>query len=224
MSPTRVQNRDDQRRRILDAAHGLFAETGFDDVTVADVARRAGVARATVFNHFQNKHGLVEALANDVMDVYLAMLDAALADTETPTPALVLALFEQMAIGIEAEPRFYRGVFRQFAALQVGLDERDDDDGVSAAATDRVVHLLERGQRRGEITDQMPAEEIAAAMSSLLSGTITRWLYSDRPRALASPMANAALLLLEPVAIGAVARDAPRPNLGPDPELRGGTP
>ncbi|KJK50374.1 TetR family transcriptional regulator, partial [Saccharothrix sp. ST-888] len=44
---------------IADAAFGLFAERGFDRVTVAEVARAAGVAVNTVFNYFPAKEDLL---------------------------------------------------------------------------------------------------------------------------------------------------------------------
>lgn len=58
------------RRAIADAAMGLFAERGFDAVTVAEVAAAAEVSEKTVFNHFSAKadlvfyadHGLVDDL------------------------------------------------------------------------------------------------------------------------------------------------------------------
>jgi AcrR family transcriptional regulator len=37
----------------------LFARDGFDAVTVAEVARAAGVTEKTVFNHFETKEDLV---------------------------------------------------------------------------------------------------------------------------------------------------------------------
>jgi AcrR family transcriptional regulator len=46
------------RERIAEAAQLLFAERGFDRVTVADVAREAQVAPATVFNYFPTKEEL----------------------------------------------------------------------------------------------------------------------------------------------------------------------
>lgn len=46
------------RARIAEVAAGLFLERGFDAVTVADVARAAGVSTVTVFNHFPRKEDL----------------------------------------------------------------------------------------------------------------------------------------------------------------------
>ena len=50
--------------RILRAAGGLFIERGYEHTTIAEVAEKAGVSRATVFWHFGDKAGLFrEALA-----------------------------------------------------------------------------------------------------------------------------------------------------------------
>src|SRR4051812_1328839 len=85
------------RRRVLDAAGDLFAERGFDDVTMADIATAAGVARATVFNYFGSKQALVEALAGTALEGFRDVLDDALADETASTPDLVRHLYEQMA-------------------------------------------------------------------------------------------------------------------------------
>lgn len=46
------------REAILDAATELFGPAWFDEVTLADVARAAGVSQQTVVNHFGSKIGL----------------------------------------------------------------------------------------------------------------------------------------------------------------------
>jgi len=46
------------RQLIADTARRLFAERGFESVTVADVARAADVSEATVFNYFPTKEDL----------------------------------------------------------------------------------------------------------------------------------------------------------------------
>jgi AcrR family transcriptional regulator len=57
----RERRRQETRARIVDAAADLFAERGFDAVSVMEIAARAGVVEKTVFNHFPVKEGLVFA-------------------------------------------------------------------------------------------------------------------------------------------------------------------
>ncbi len=48
--------------RILDEAEALFAERGFAATAVRDIAARAGVNPASLYNHFEGKQGLYEAV------------------------------------------------------------------------------------------------------------------------------------------------------------------
>lgn len=212
----REQNRSRQRERIQEAAFALFAERGFDDVTVDDVAQAAGVARATVFNHFSSKQGLVEAITVQVLLAYEAMLDAALADARTPVPRLLRALFDGMGAGIENARRFQRGVFREIARLQLGFDEGGPADRVNAANHERLVRLFARGQERGEIRRDHAAGTLAAAFSHLANGTITRWLFEETADSLRERMRGAIDVLLAPVAAEEQTADAaPLPDLLP---------
>jgi AcrR family transcriptional regulator len=58
-SGIRERRRQQTRARIVDAAAELFAERGFDAVSVVEIAKHAGVVEKTVFNHFPIKEGLV---------------------------------------------------------------------------------------------------------------------------------------------------------------------
>ena len=205
----------EQRARIVDAARRLFAEHGFEEVTMAEVAAAAGVARATVFNHFGSKHALVEAITEDVIAYYDRMLQNALADAVTPTPVLVRALFDEMGTGIEEDRRFYRGVFREIAKVRLGLDEGGVGERAGAATVELLVKLLARGQERGELHHTHRAEDLASAFDSLVNGTITHWLYGDVAESLRERMGRAAEVFLGEVAVDSQAGRRPRPTLAP---------
>ena len=72
----RAQKKAQTRELVRTTAHRLFASHGFDQVTIADVAREAEVAVQTVFNHFATKEDLffdgrapwVDGVANAVLD------------------------------------------------------------------------------------------------------------------------------------------------------------
>jgi AcrR family transcriptional regulator len=53
---------DDTRKRVFAAAAELFATRGYHDVTVAEIARRARVAKGTFFVHFATKDAVVTEL------------------------------------------------------------------------------------------------------------------------------------------------------------------
>jgi AcrR family transcriptional regulator len=55
--------RGDSRARILDTAWGLVRERGIDAVTVADIAAATGVSRQLLYVHFENRAGLLKAMA-----------------------------------------------------------------------------------------------------------------------------------------------------------------
>jgi AcrR family transcriptional regulator len=71
---------------IVEAACTLFAEKGYEDTTIADIARSAGIAVGTVYLYFHNKHEIYTAVACNV--------EALMADA-FQNPELLLLPFEQ---------------------------------------------------------------------------------------------------------------------------------
>ena len=57
------------RARIREVANRLFIERGYDSVTVAEVAKEAGVSSVTVFNHFPRKEDLFLDRTEDAVDL-----------------------------------------------------------------------------------------------------------------------------------------------------------
>src|SRR6266511_6280596 len=58
MAGLRERKKQQTRQLIAESARRLFAQRGFEAVTVAEVARAADVSEATVFNYFPTKEDL----------------------------------------------------------------------------------------------------------------------------------------------------------------------
>ena len=82
------------RARILEVAHGLFLERGYDAVTVAELPRGAGVSSVTVFNHFPRKEDLFLDRTDDAAN----LLRAAVRDRAVGVD--VVASLRDMTLGL----------------------------------------------------------------------------------------------------------------------------
>ena len=93
--------RADARRnyqRLLAAAGEAFAERGADDVSLEEIARRAGVGIGTLYRHFPTRQALLEAVYRDQVDA-LEVRVAELLQSDSPGAALADWLAALMAFG-----------------------------------------------------------------------------------------------------------------------------
>jgi AcrR family transcriptional regulator len=70
-----------KRRQILKGARETFAELGFERASVDSIAARAGVSKATLYNHFADKSALFAACFSEGADAMRSELKALLAET-----------------------------------------------------------------------------------------------------------------------------------------------
>jgi AcrR family transcriptional regulator len=141
---------DQSRRRILDATRELLRDaTAYPGFTVDAVARRADVARATVYYQFGSKTGLLEAVCDDLAEAG-GMAELARVFTN-PAPDAAIDGFITAFAGFWAADRIVMRRLRALAAL-------DPDVGMVIATRD---------QRRREglvvLADRLPGSIGAAA-------------------------------------------------------------
>jgi AcrR family transcriptional regulator len=104
------------RRVIADAAARLFAERGYEQVAVSDVAREAEVSEQTVYNYFQTKEQLVTDLDQEFQD-RLSRLIRTRAPGATPAAAIREVVLDSVE-GIRRVPaEQWRGELGYLAAI-----------------------------------------------------------------------------------------------------------
>ena len=83
------QDPESTRERILTGALDQFAETGLRRTTVEDIARRAGLARVTVYRHFANRDEISQAVLLGEIESFFSELDRAVEPYTTAEERLV---------------------------------------------------------------------------------------------------------------------------------------
>jgi AcrR family transcriptional regulator len=97
----RDRKKDETRQALREAAHRLFAEKGFSQTTIDDIAAAADVSRRTFFRYYDSKDDLLRTDVADLLPVMLATLRGRPAD-EPPLAAILNAL--RALIGPDGPP------------------------------------------------------------------------------------------------------------------------
>jgi AcrR family transcriptional regulator len=180
-TPTRRIDAARNRERILAAARHAFADPEAD-VSMAEIARRAGVGSATLYRNFANRRQLLQALYVDEID---AVCEAAAAPgADTPGASFTTWL-----------RRFYAYFTSKRLVAAELLKHSDADDPVFGAGYARVIAagrpLLLAAQASGEAGSTLSLEQILDMVAAIAK------IPGDGQYR--EPILNAALESLRPV-------------------------
>jgi AcrR family transcriptional regulator len=122
--PLRERKKALTRRAIQDAAHLLFAERGFDKVTVAEIADAANVSVKTLFVYFRSKEELVLS-DHDLLDRLVAAI-ASRSGSTSPAMAVAETLIDHLRQQPEAVADLFgwQRAYGESAGLQAALLRR----------------------------------------------------------------------------------------------------
>lgn len=180
------------RHLIFEAAAGLFAERGFDAVTVAEVARVADVSEVTVFNHFPTK----EDLFFGGMRAFEERIVEAVALRPRGTPALG-AVRSLLLEGIErlASDETVATIARSAPILGGSPALRSRQREIVAAYADRLAVLLaaETGSPPGDVQPWVVATALLAVHQAVVARTHAAVLAGVRGEALVAEVRGAAV-------------------------------
>lgn len=66
-----ARNKQDTRKRIMDASYVLFRKRGYTRVNMDEIAETAGITKRTLYSHFESKDALLENVLEDQQDMAL---------------------------------------------------------------------------------------------------------------------------------------------------------
>ena len=168
----RERERERRRQDILDAAWAVAGEVGWPTFSVERVAARAELGRATVYGYFESLDALVEAMAEEALD----LLSAQVADAEGLTEALDVPLrFSQRQPAAFALLFQHDAIDTRPAFATAGLER-------ARAEARQIVGALHRLGTRGRAALPDDAAEAQAFLAGIaMAGVAVPELRSNTP-------------------------------------------
>lgn len=165
--PRWKRRKDARPQEVIDAALALFAEFGYAQTRLDDVAARAGISKGTVYLYFASKQDLFEAVVQDRVTPWLEAISSQTINDQDPTEQ-VLRNFLNWGWNQFLESKLY-------LIARVVLAESNNFPNLAQAYLREVmgpIHthledLLQRGVARGEVQGPISRERVKALLAPL---------------------------------------------------------
>ena len=175
----RRDRRGDKARRIMDAAIEVFAERGFFNATVAQVARQAGVADGTIYLYFKSKDDLLIQVFEDIMAMINRRLEAAVEGLCCARERLSAVAASQAALICEA-PALGEVICVELRQSTKFIKEYDNPGFKTYLGI--LAGILEEGQATGELHRDFDPQVMARALFGAFDELHLSWILARRRR------------------------------------------
>ena len=166
----------DTLEKILNSSIELFSQYGFKTITMDDIARRAGISKKTLYQHFANKAEVVNESVTWYKNNTTENCECVLEGAENAIEAMVkmLAFFDDLykrlnPMAIFEMQRYFPEAYKKFKDL---LIERD-----VVMVRDNILQGMEEGVYRKEVNAELMARYRIETALMALQPTL---LVSDR--------------------------------------------
>jgi AcrR family transcriptional regulator len=131
---TRLTN-DARREKLLETATELFAQASYDEISMAQIARHAGISKALLYHYFPSKRDFFSAaIANAAQE----LRERTAYDPDAPPAVALAASLDAFLAWIEENPEAYANLMRSATAPEI----RDLIEGVRSETVGRVLEGL----------------------------------------------------------------------------------
>ena len=195
------REREEMRRRILDAARELFTHEGYEHVTMRRIAEAIEYSATTIYNHFEDKDDLVQALCEDDFARLFEHLQ------EQPRPADPVDAIRQLGLAYAqfgiSYPNHYRFMFMTPNKLEHPKDLASPGEQAFSLLRSAVASAMASGHFRAGDVDTI-AQVLWASMHGVVALLITlqphHWPHGPARADLVPQVIDAALrgLVAEP--------------------------
>ena len=165
------------KKRIIDSARELFAEKGYQQTTVMDVSKKAGLSEAALYEYFHGKEGLLLTIPDLWVSQLLDDLGGQLFGIKGAFNKLRKFLWWYLQ-NVEASPLDAKIVYL-FLKTNAKFMETEVYSNVKALYS-HLIDIFEEGLREGEMKPDLNPYCARDIFIGTMEHLVTRWLLKER--------------------------------------------
>jgi len=172
----RADRQTDRRRQILAAAVKVFADRGFHEARVGDIAEEAGIAYGLVYHYFDSKEELLETIFRTTWSEMLARVEEVEA-AGVRAPEAVRQVTALLLRTWRRDPDLVRVLVREVTRNQHVQQEIEE----ITSAMQALERIVRRGQETGEFREDLDPRLAAVVFYGALEEVLSSWVLGQLP-------------------------------------------
>lgn len=165
------EERADLRQEILDAAWELFDKNGYEKTTVNEIIKKANTSKGGFYYYFKAKEELLNSLYSIFDREYEKIYESMDKNLDSLMQLKLLSQYVAYFIEANVSPALLAEMYRS----QLLQKQQESFWGEERYYMHLVKKIVSEGQKKGEIRDDIPAEELAHHVMSLERGIFVDW-------------------------------------------------
>ena len=164
---------------LIAATISLIEEKGVENVSVRDVARKAGVSSGAPFRHFANKTALLTAVAEQAISRLTAAVADTLAEAGEPSPLEKLRAIGHGYLRWAAENPTHFQIVSSRTLIDFHSSARlvDENEAIRLLMVD----LIDQARGCGELSADIDADDLMVTLRGLAYGLARLWIDGHYP-------------------------------------------
>lgn len=164
-----TRRKEQSKEEIRKAAWELFSQFGVDKVSMVDIARKAGVSQATIYNNFENKEALTREFVTIAVDHLLQRVQAIVTPQKRyreKMAAFFAFIAEMLASGQSSAAD--SAIFTRSADLQHDPEIKKIRAEAQQKMTRLLLNLIEEGKQQGQVNPDLSNEALSLYFAAFM--------------------------------------------------------
>lgn len=156
-----IRRKEQSKEEIRNAASELFSKYGVDKVSITDIAKKAGVSQATIYNNFGSKDNLVREFASTAIEKLILGVQSTLLPGMTYTEKMnniityIENIITQSTLGGGNNP-----LFRNNSDLLIDPEISKIYMAAQEKMIELLLNLIEEGKESGNVNEDLSEEAL----------------------------------------------------------------
>jgi TetR/AcrR family transcriptional regulator, fatty acid metabolism regulator protein len=162
-----------RKQQILQAATEVFGRSNFDDASITEIARKAGVAEGTIYQYFKNKQDLFFSIPRERTKAFSGQLDLHLKGVTDGREKIRKFVWYYLYF-FKTNPDYARSLMLEMR-ISKAFTRSGSYKGIKKF-TNQALEILREGREQGVIRRDIDLYLSRHLLLGILEHVVTRWL------------------------------------------------